>query len=205
MEYDEDKVDEMVLALLFLTTFEESRDGARAWKDTTGTYSIGSMQRATFQVVLCSFPEVPQCTSQVGRPDDGTDTTGFSNTEYFVDLKPKEDGMGLPMLATDLPVCFTSIVKTPFFYDSNLQIPQSDFRAIPATCLVNDSSQVSLDYVFCGLDLCCDLRIRASLENKRCDSPLSTCKSHVSRQQRHYLNLIPNTKLATCMTSSQSR
>jgi len=41
------------------------------------------------RIVLCSFPEVPQCTSQVGRPDDGTDTTGFFNTEYFVDLKPK--------------------------------------------------------------------------------------------------------------------
>src|SRR5258708_3982421 len=43
------------------------------------------------RVLLCSFPEVSQCTSQVGRPDDGTDTTGFFNTEYFVDLKPKED------------------------------------------------------------------------------------------------------------------
>ena len=42
------------------------------------------------RIMLCSFPEVPQCTSQVGRPDDGTDTTGFFNTEYFVDLKPKE-------------------------------------------------------------------------------------------------------------------
>ena len=42
------------------------------------------------RITLCSFPEVPQCTSQVGRPDDGTDTTGFFNTEYFVDLKPKE-------------------------------------------------------------------------------------------------------------------
>src|SRR5271163_7229 len=41
------------------------------------------------RVLLCSFPEVTQCTSQVGRPDDGTDTTGFFNTEYFVDLKPK--------------------------------------------------------------------------------------------------------------------
>jgi heavy metal efflux system protein len=29
--------------------------------------------------------------SQTGRPDDGTDTTGFFNTEYFVDLKRKED------------------------------------------------------------------------------------------------------------------
>ncbi len=42
------------------------------------------------RIVLCSFPEVPQCTSQVGRPDDGTDTTGFFNTEFFIDLKPKE-------------------------------------------------------------------------------------------------------------------
>jgi len=39
--------------------------------------------------ILASFPEVTVCTSQVGRPDDGTDTTGFFNTEYFVDLKPK--------------------------------------------------------------------------------------------------------------------
>jgi heavy metal efflux system protein len=42
------------------------------------------------RVILASFPEVTQVVSQVGRPDDGTDTTGFFNTEYFVDLKPKE-------------------------------------------------------------------------------------------------------------------
>ncbi|HEX8880686.1 MAG TPA: CusA/CzcA family heavy metal efflux RND transporter [Candidatus Acidoferrum sp.] len=42
------------------------------------------------RVILCSFPEVTQCTSQLGRPDDGTDHTGFFDTEYFVDLKPKE-------------------------------------------------------------------------------------------------------------------
>ncbi len=40
--------------------------------------------------VLCAFPEVPRVVTQVGRPDDGTDTTGFFNTEYFVDLLPKE-------------------------------------------------------------------------------------------------------------------
>jgi cobalt-zinc-cadmium resistance protein CzcA len=33
---------------------------------------------------------VTQVVSQTGRPDDGTDTTGFFDTEYFVDLKPKE-------------------------------------------------------------------------------------------------------------------
>jgi hypothetical protein len=32
MEYDQDKVDEMVLALLSLTMFEEDQYGVRAWK-----------------------------------------------------------------------------------------------------------------------------------------------------------------------------
>src|SRR5215471_4244790 len=40
--------------------------------------------------ILATFPEVPQVVSQVGRPDDGTDTTGFFDTEYFVDLLPKD-------------------------------------------------------------------------------------------------------------------
>ena len=40
--------------------------------------------------VLCSFPEVPQVANQIGRPDDGTDTTGFFDMEFFVDLLPKE-------------------------------------------------------------------------------------------------------------------
>jgi cobalt-zinc-cadmium resistance protein CzcA len=43
------------------------------------------------RIVLASFPEVTQVVSQIGRPDDGTDTTGFFNTEYFVDLKPKKE------------------------------------------------------------------------------------------------------------------
>jgi cobalt-zinc-cadmium resistance protein CzcA len=42
------------------------------------------------RIILCSWPEVTQCSSQTGRPDDGSDTTSFFNTEYFVDLKPKD-------------------------------------------------------------------------------------------------------------------
>ncbi len=42
------------------------------------------------RLILASFPEVTVVTSQTGRPDNGTDTTGFFNTEYFVDLKPKD-------------------------------------------------------------------------------------------------------------------
>lgn len=43
------------------------------------------------RTTLASFPEVYKVVSQTGRPDDGTDTTGFFNTEYFVDLKPKAE------------------------------------------------------------------------------------------------------------------
>jgi len=43
------------------------------------------------RIILCSFPEVTECTSQTGRPDDGTDTTSFFNTEYYAGLKPKEE------------------------------------------------------------------------------------------------------------------
>jgi cobalt-zinc-cadmium resistance protein CzcA len=43
------------------------------------------------RIRLNAFPEVTKVVSQTGRPDDGTDTTGFFNTEYFVDLKPKDE------------------------------------------------------------------------------------------------------------------
>jgi cobalt-zinc-cadmium resistance protein CzcA len=56
---------------------------------TGPTQSLDVMGRT--RVILASFPEVKQVASQVGRPDDGTDTTGFFNTEYFVDLKQKQD------------------------------------------------------------------------------------------------------------------
>ena len=38
--------------------------------------------------MLKSFPEVETVISQHGRPDDGTDATGFFNAEFFVPLKP---------------------------------------------------------------------------------------------------------------------
>jgi cobalt-zinc-cadmium resistance protein CzcA len=41
------------------------------------------------RLVLARFPEVKQVVSQVGRPDDGSDASGFYNTEFFVDLLPR--------------------------------------------------------------------------------------------------------------------
>jgi len=54
---------------------------------TGPTAGVETMNKA--RVILAAFPEVTKVISQVGRPDDGTDATGFFNTEYFVDLLPK--------------------------------------------------------------------------------------------------------------------
>ncbi|MFD1817918.1 cobalt-zinc-cadmium resistance protein CzcA [Pseudarcicella hirudinis] len=44
-----------------------------------------------FRQVFEQFPEVRGVISQTGRPNDGTDATGFFNQEFFVDLFPKEE------------------------------------------------------------------------------------------------------------------
>ena len=74
----------------FLPHLDEGAIWARGTlaPSTGPTEGIRVMNQA--RIMLCSFPEVTQCWSQVGRPDDGTDTTSFFNTEYFVDLKPKD-------------------------------------------------------------------------------------------------------------------
>jgi heavy metal efflux system protein len=69
-------------------------DEGAIWARGTLAPSTGPTEGARVmkqgRLILASFPEVTQVVSQVGRPDDGTDTTGFFNTEYFVDLKPKD-------------------------------------------------------------------------------------------------------------------
>jgi cobalt-zinc-cadmium resistance protein CzcA len=84
----------VVLSLRIGSEFLPHLDEGAIWVRGTLAPSTGQTDGVALanrtRILLCSFPEVPQCTSQVGRPDDGTDTTGFFNTEYFVDLKPRE-------------------------------------------------------------------------------------------------------------------
>jgi heavy metal efflux system protein len=51
---------------------------------TGPTTGIAVTKRA--RSILAQYPEVKQVVSQVGRPDDGSDASGFYNTEFFVDL-----------------------------------------------------------------------------------------------------------------------
>ena len=79
-----------VIGSEFLPHLDEGSIWARGTlaPSTGPTESLRIMNEARLK--LSAFPEVYKVVSQTGRPDDGTDTTGFFNTEYFVDLKPKD-------------------------------------------------------------------------------------------------------------------
>jgi len=74
----------------FLPHLDEGAIWARGTLAPSTGPTEGTRLTNQARVIFASFPEVTQVVSQVGRPDDGNDTTGFFNTEYFVDLKPKE-------------------------------------------------------------------------------------------------------------------
>jgi heavy metal efflux system protein len=79
-----------VIGSEFLPHLDEGAIWARATLAPSTGPTEGARVMDQARRILASFPEVTQVISQVGRPDDGTDTTGFFNTEYFVDLKPKD-------------------------------------------------------------------------------------------------------------------
>ena len=43
------------------------------------------------RAIMATYPEVESIVAQQGRPDDGTDSCGFYNSEYFVPLRPQKD------------------------------------------------------------------------------------------------------------------
>jgi cobalt-zinc-cadmium resistance protein CzcA len=69
-------------------------DEGAIWARGAMANSVGETEGTAFaqqnRYIFASFPEVTKVISQSGAPDDGTDTGGFGNTEYFIDLKPKD-------------------------------------------------------------------------------------------------------------------
>jgi cobalt-zinc-cadmium resistance protein CzcA len=74
----------------FLPHLDEGAIWARGTLDPSTGPSEGIRVASEARIRFASFPEVRQVVSQVGRSDDGTDATGFFNTEYFVDLRPRD-------------------------------------------------------------------------------------------------------------------
>ena len=72
--------------------FMPQLDEGALWVRATMPYTISFDEAAKIapkiREVLRSFPEVTTVASELGRPDDGTDPTGFFNVEFFVGLKP---------------------------------------------------------------------------------------------------------------------
>jgi cobalt-zinc-cadmium resistance protein CzcA len=76
------------LGLEFLPKLEEGNFWIRATFPPTVSLEEGQSYANRMRQIVKSFPEVVTVVSQLGRPDDGTDTTGFFNLEMFVPLKP---------------------------------------------------------------------------------------------------------------------
>jgi cobalt-zinc-cadmium resistance protein CzcA len=80
-----------VIGAEFLPHLDEGAIWARGTLANSTSLSEAEKFTNECRLVFASFPEVKTVVSQVGRPDDGTDTGGFGNTEYFVDLKPHNE------------------------------------------------------------------------------------------------------------------
>lgn len=77
-----------MLGLEFLPQLEEGNLWIRATMPSTISLDEGNGYVNRIRAVLRGFPEVESVVSQHGRPDDGTDATGFFNAEFFAPLKP---------------------------------------------------------------------------------------------------------------------
>jgi len=70
-------------------------DEGALWIRATMPYTISYEEAAKFapQVrdLLMKYPQVTDVGSELGRPDDGTDPTGFFNCEFYVGLRPYGD------------------------------------------------------------------------------------------------------------------
>jgi cobalt-zinc-cadmium resistance protein CzcA len=79
------------LGLEFLPHLEEGNLWIRATMPSSVSLEEGNGYVNQIRKAIKDFPEAETVISQHGRPDDGTDATGFFNAEFFVPLKPESD------------------------------------------------------------------------------------------------------------------
>ncbi len=85
----------LLLIPLIGAEFMPHLDEGALWMRATAPYTI-SFEEATklspqIRNILRSFPQVTTVANELGRPDDGTDSTGFFNNEFYIGLKSYDD------------------------------------------------------------------------------------------------------------------
>jgi cobalt-zinc-cadmium resistance protein CzcA len=93
------------IGLEFLPKLEEGNMWIRAVMPASISLEAGNDYANRMRKLLKSYPEVETVISQHGRPDDGTDSTGFFNAEFFVPLRPLDQwrkGMDKEKLIADI-------------------------------------------------------------------------------------------------------
>jgi cobalt-zinc-cadmium resistance protein CzcA len=102
---DHPKTTMLVATIIFAATlllvpfiggeFMPHLDEGALWVRATMPYTVSFEEASRFspqvRTILMSYPMVTDVGSELGRPDDGTDPTGFFNDEFYVGLKPYND------------------------------------------------------------------------------------------------------------------
>jgi cobalt-zinc-cadmium resistance protein CzcA len=78
----------------FMPHLDEGALWVRATMPYTISYDESAKIAPKVRQILRTFPEVTTVASELGRPDDGTDPTGFFNVEFFVGLRPYSSWSG---------------------------------------------------------------------------------------------------------------
>jgi len=85
----------LLLAPFIGGEFMPHLDEGALWVRATLPYTISYEEASKFapkiRDILMQYPQVTEVGSELGRPDDGTDPTGFFNCEFYVGLKPYKD------------------------------------------------------------------------------------------------------------------
>jgi cobalt-zinc-cadmium resistance protein CzcA len=77
----------------FMPHLDEGALWVRATMPYTISYEEAAKIAPQIRDILARYPQVTEVGSELGRPDDGTDPTGFFNCEFYVGLKPYKDAL----------------------------------------------------------------------------------------------------------------
>jgi cobalt-zinc-cadmium resistance protein CzcA len=95
----------------FMPHLDEGALWVRATLPYTISYEEASKFAPQIRALIAKYPQVTEVGSELGRPDDGTDPTGFFNCEFYVGLKPYNDPSWAKSSVHDKPALIADLQK----------------------------------------------------------------------------------------------